>query len=308
MVLEESKSDKNLSQLLDRLEERIESAEESNCDRFVDIGETLIDDFEEYGNDFYHGTWGDSADKIMDNGLKCDQEGARLSGETGTQSNVSLTHLPAWAFHYSRDQSPNTLDTVEEFVNRNYEAEVSGREEVSKFVDSLEHPKIIKGDKESYNAKILKKVKNRTNNFQEMPEIASDEAIKVQGAVFGIDYQSIADKINIKKPFTHNEIEAFDKDKYHDMGEITVSEVPQNDLTAYVPHEFLEIYKDKYIDSELSIKSYDSLKLKHELKMEDTYRKEGVRNFGGFWEGERLGVKNQTEAWNPTPYTIHISM
>lgn len=57
----------------------------------------------------------------------------------------------------------------------------------------------------------------------------------------------------------------------------------------------------------MDVKSYESLMLRHELRMEEVYQREGIRNFEGFWEGERLGVAISKEEWNPAPDQINIS-
>lgn len=294
----------------ERLRERMSEVEnsleepDSKKDRFLDIAEELDGNFEEYGNDFYHGTWGESADNIMESGIQGTPEGTRLSGETGTQNDVSLTSVPSWAVHYSLDQDPNTMRTIVDFVNRKYDFEPENREELSQFVQSLDSS-VIEDEENAYNAKILNDIREETYDFQTVPE-RINEGIPVHEVVFGIDYDSIADQ-NVNQPSTSNEIKAIENDEYRSIGEVKVSGVSPDDLTAYVPHEFLDHYREEHSSSDIEIKSYDSLMLKHELEMEDLYREKGTRNLQGFWKGDKLGVEVETEEWSSTPYVIDIS-
>ncbi|MFB6174438.1 MAG: hypothetical protein ABEJ87_00495 [Candidatus Nanohalobium sp.] len=290
-----------------RLEERIESGKASGNDRFVSIGQELLDNFEDYGNDFYHGTRGESAEKIMKVGIRGSPEDTRLTGETGTQSEASLTYLPAWALHYSLDQDPNTVDTVTDFVNRNYGAGIEERDGLVDFVESLKDPEDLEDRGASYNSKILKGLKEDTRGFENLSDEIPEDGIQAHEVVFGTDYDAIKDQIDIGRPPTRDEIEALETEEYSSLGEVKVSEVPRDELTAYVPHEFLQSYREEHSDNEMDVKSYDALMLKHELEMEDTYREKGIRNFEGFWKEERLGVANRTEDWNPTPDQIDIS-
>lgn len=291
----------------ERLQGRMDVAEASGNERFLDVARELVDNFEEYGDDFYHGTWGESAEKIMDVGLRGSPEGTRLTGETGTQNDVSLTYLPSWAFHYSLDQDPNTVNDVTDFVNRNYGTNLENREELANFIETIQDPENIEDEGASYSATKLKEVAEDTDGFEKMPESIPENGIQVHEVVFGVDYDSITDQTGIGKPPTRDEIEALNTEEYSSLGEVKVSEVPKDELTAYVPHEFLESYREEHSDSDMDVKSYDSLMLKHELEMEDRYRKEGVRDFEGFWKGDRLGVANRTEEWNSAPDQIDIS-
>lgn len=307
---------KNIPDRQKRLRERVESVENRSSnpyrsaeDRFLKTAEELNTNFEQYGNDLYHGTWGAGAEQILETGLKGSKKGSRLTGETGTDTDVSLTHLPSVAFHYSMDQTPNTVSVVADFMERNFEYSRTKKgeltQDVAEYVEYLPEPERIEDEYVQHNIRKLKKLRKSSSNFQEYPEEV-ERRIPVHELVFGVDYKALE---NISEPetVTRNEFQALDSGSdYHPLGEVKAAEVSEEDLTVYVPQEFTDSYRDKDLNMN-DVKSFDALMLHHELEMENVYRERGVLELGEFWKGSRLGLEKRQRSWDNRPEIIDVS-
>ncbi len=255
-------------------------------DNFEDVGEELIANWDSYTNEFYHGTQLENfSDILRDGAIRPGEQNNADSGEVSNQSAVYFTRLEPVAVHYAEEAQPIREDIFQAVVN-DLEEELSDEEWADLELNYRMIHDVIPAALHS--DELDDDIKQRYEALQDrLFDIPEDERDPM---VVGFSKQN-ADVYEVPPQVDH-EFEAAEINEHLAQG-IAKSVEIDNKASFYVSHEEVGPMRDQYENLESDILSLDALKLRHRLKMDPVYEKEGVVDMVPFWKGQERGIE-----WN----------
>lgn len=261
-------------------------------DNYREACRELLDNWEDYGDELYHGTSLENFESIsIEGALIPGSENDSSTGEVCEQANLYYTSLAPIGVHYAEKAQPCREDVMEAALN-DFELDVSSDE----WPDSADNYNIlhdlIPGGIEDSNISehVESRYKALYSRLFEIPE-ENPEPLLVGFSEENAD-------INKQAPEFDHEFEAKKKNKY--LAEGKASKVDLDESTSiYIPQNHLEDIREKYSNLSMNILSLDSLKLRHRMKMKPVYQQKGIIEMKPLWKGEKRGIEIEKKSRNP---------
>lgn len=250
-----------------------------------DIGRELERNWENYGDELYHGTSRENWEDILNEGALLPGEiNDASSGEVSKQDRVYFTSLEPVAVHYAEKAQPTREELLEVAIQDIWQDLSSEHWPDDPHNYDLLHDMIPAGQDMNQLSDYEKgRYEGVWRRLLDIPEEKPDPL------VIGFPSENVENYSGV--PDVEHEFEALEDEGHLAEGKTSYIEINENS-TFYVSHSELEPMRENS-DVDGEILSIDALKLRHRLKMDKVYQERGIIDMVPVWQGEKRGIEKE---------------